>query len=683
MGPEAAPAFSAVYAVAAVLTCLSGSHSALLLADASVTLESPWLMVLSGLQFVVQSIFSLHFIAMCGMDFGMEWGFDIGLTLVSLACVVLFGTAAITLALWLRHRLQPHIKAEFGDQLVSPSLWHYPRLLAFIVVRVPLLRLLLAVVLMVVGAAGCHHVGMWSIHGQAHGHLACQLTYWSFLTTVALGGAVCVVAILTFLVVPQGVAAAVAAGLLAAGIAAFHFCSAMWGMRYLVGVEGVTTQLIMGSEAIIMFILAQGALSQIIIALFTRMTLADHAANLKQLAMAQTLGQYIRDMDLKPAQALQLETPNPSELEQTLFGIVDNLLQYRPYLPDTLFPPRAGAVDLTLDASDAGSTLQRTLSGLSLPERHRSTVSGGSDRQASGVRAGQRPRSATARGRRAVNNMALGLRPSQLTVLRIRLQGSVCGTGKAADVERVEERLTRFMALATAQVKANGGTIVTCASGAVVAMWATVSPEAALDTALALQQLSDASLVQVVQSGAFLSGNLAADSMRAFNVVGPLDWPGQQLLRLGGCEQFVFVTTHEWHQVKYKYRCLPFEQVLMNGDPVTVYAVLAATAGPPEASNEWMYEVEKRAQQFDLAGVERCWQAYLRGAYQEVRDEALVLSSNAVPLWYPQHLVSLAQLAAERRTKQPTKSLEALGWPSPATPGLGTAVDDVILIQDF
>lgn len=40
MGPEAAPAFSAVYAATAVLTCLSGSHSALLLADASVTLES-------------------------------------------------------------------------------------------------------------------------------------------------------------------------------------------------------------------------------------------------------------------------------------------------------------------------------------------------------------------------------------------------------------------------------------------------------------------------------------------------------------------------------------------------------------------------------------------------------------------------------------------------------------------
>lgn len=53
----------------------------------------------------------------------------------------------------------------------------------------------------------------------------------------------------------------------------------------------------------------QGALGQVITTLFTRTALAAHETNLKQLATAQTLGQYIRDMDLKPAQALQLETP--------------------------------------------------------------------------------------------------------------------------------------------------------------------------------------------------------------------------------------------------------------------------------------------------------------------------------------------------------------------------------------
>lgn len=67
------------------------------------------LMVLAALQFSVQSIFSLHFVSMCGMGFPMPWGFDIGLTLVSLVVVALFGTSAITLGRGppLRHKVVP------------------------------------------------------------------------------------------------------------------------------------------------------------------------------------------------------------------------------------------------------------------------------------------------------------------------------------------------------------------------------------------------------------------------------------------------------------------------------------------------------------------------------------------------------------------------------------------------
>eukprot|EP00668_Euglena_longa_P007481 GGOE01008960.1.p1 GENE.GGOE01008960.1~~GGOE01008960.1.p1 ORF type:complete len:446 (+),score=111.59 GGOE01008960.1:761-2098(+) len=445
-------------------------------------------------------------------------------------------------------------------------------------------------------------------------------------------------------------------------------------MRYLLGVEGVSTQLIMGSEAIIMFVLAQGAISQVITALFTRMALEDHAANLKLVAMAQTLGQHIRDMDLEPAKALQLEADNPSELEQTLFGIVDNLLMYRPYLPDTLFQPRTVDGD-ALEVSDADDSMpDRTPSNLTSP-RHKSTASGISEGRCIGLR----PRSAVTKGRRAANNLSIGLRPSHLTLLRARL---LCVEHGAVLTEQVEEQLMQFMALATCQVKANGGTIVTCASGLLVAMWNTVSPEAALDTALAIQQLSDLNVVQVVQTGMFFSGNLAAEQLRSFNVAGPLDWPGQQLLRLGGGGKHVFITTQEWHHVRLRYRCLPFEQVVVNGEPVTVYVVLP-TNSQQEVNKEWMYEMAERSSRFNIAGVDQCWQAYLRGAFVEVQERAFSLPSDAIPPWYPLHLASLAQQALGCRVKLPTKSLETFGWPALSAAPAGSDFTEVIIIQDF
>lgn len=40
---------------------------------------------------MVQTIFSVHYISMCGLDFGVPWGFDIALTLTSLAVGVALG----------------------------------------------------------------------------------------------------------------------------------------------------------------------------------------------------------------------------------------------------------------------------------------------------------------------------------------------------------------------------------------------------------------------------------------------------------------------------------------------------------------------------------------------------------------------------------------------------------------
>eukprot|EP00667_Euglena_gracilis_P002428 EG_transcript_2428 len=665
-------------------------------------------MVLSALQFSVQSIFSLHFLSMCGMGFDVPWGFDIGLTLVSLTLVLLFGTSAIAYALILRQRLEPQMLGHFGQELRSPCLSLYPKLLRFILSHVPFCQLLLAVTLMVVGAAGCHHVGMWSIHGMAGERLTSQLNLWSSLTTIGVGGTACVVIILAFLLVPEGPAAILTTLVLTAGITAFHATSAIWGMQYLVGEEGVTTSIVMGEEAVIMFVVAQGAVSQIITAVFSRMAVQHEIMMMKQLQVAETLGNYIAEMDLGPAKAMQLEADNPSCLEQTLFHIVDNLLLYRPYLPDTLFANHQQEDDNVFgtqkeDTDEDGNT-PRSITSQTSRFRTRSsvhTLSRAVRRMSTlfnprVLAAPQLSDSETVEGdavstkgshmssvifnhtkvptpkSKGGKNLALGLRAARLTVLRTRLQDIGLGWG----VEEVEEHLSAFIGTVTAEVKAHGGVIVTCSGGFLVALWYNISPDVALDTAIAIQHQSKQDLTQVVQTGPFLSGNLATEHLRCFNVAGPLQWAGHLLMRVGNGRCHIFITSAEWERVRFRYPCLPYEHVLVDGAPTTLYTVLPTPPASPEAAlaSEWMYELEGKLQEMPFEEVQRCWQAYTQGNYLEARTVALSLCG--VPAWYAEHLLAIVEDAAASRVKLPIKSLEALGWvPIPRAPSLaGLAV---------
>eukprot|EP00668_Euglena_longa_P008873 GGOE01010684.1.p1 GENE.GGOE01010684.1~~GGOE01010684.1.p1 ORF type:complete len:661 (-),score=172.29 GGOE01010684.1:1055-3037(-) len=650
---------------------------------------------------------------MCGMGFAVPWGFDIGLTLVSLATVVVFGTSAITLALMLRQQLQPLIQKQFGQQVDSPGPLFYLKLLQFILSHVPFFKLLLAVLLLVIGAAGCHHLGMWSIHGINGKQLACGLNFWSFLTTVGLGGIVCVVAIVAFLLVPEGVHSMTTAIALTAGIAAFHYSSAIWGLQYMEGSEGVTTNIVIGQEAIITFVVAQGAINQLITAVFSRMAVQNHSMMMKQLQVAQMLGKHIADMDLEPAKAMQLEAANPSVLEQTLFHIVNNLLLYRPYLPDTLFTgapdelnpsdgkeaeereenedgasdnskrTRSGSHRSSSLISSANSVHQRVSNTLletkadAFPYagRHASHLSVDESSDHSRCRRKSRKLSRISTGRPSVvkektpdaknsaQKLTVGLKASHLTILRIRLQGLEFGGSKSLNAAKVEERLMLFSVIATAQIKVHGGTIVTCASGMVLAFWPSIRPDRAIETAINIQQQCNLDLIQVVQSAPFLSGNLATEQLRSFNVVGPLDWAGQQLLRAGRGERHIFVTSYEWERVHFKYTCLPYEQVLMDGKPSTLYTVLdTATNGE---DREWMYEVGNNLQATPFEEVEKCWQAYARGDYQTAIS--LAESLNGVPSWYSTHLQAIAFHAAASSVKLPTKCLESLGWPNSMT----------------
>eukprot|EP00669_Euglena_mutabilis_P006859 TRINITY_DN2329_c0_g1_i2.p3 TRINITY_DN2329_c0_g1~~TRINITY_DN2329_c0_g1_i2.p3 ORF type:complete len:203 (+),score=54.17 TRINITY_DN2329_c0_g1_i2:80-688(+) len=178
---------------------------------------------------------------MGGLTFPFPWGFDVGLTVVSLALVALFSTAGIAMALRMRIALEPEIKAAFPFCADDTSLRFYFQLMVFIIGRVSVVRLLVAVALIVVGAAGCHHVGMWSMRGTGGVLVMTELTYLSVFFTIGIGGSVGVVSVLAFLLVPDGIPGVLASFALAFGISLFHCSSAAWGMQFVEGAQSFFT----------------------------------------------------------------------------------------------------------------------------------------------------------------------------------------------------------------------------------------------------------------------------------------------------------------------------------------------------------------------------------------------------------------------------------------------------------
>ena len=125
------------------------------------------------------------------------------------------------------------------------------------IVHVPKSKLLLSIVLLVTGAAGCHHMGMWSMRGMEGAVFHSRMTYLSFVTTAGLGGLVCVVAVLVFLLAPRGAALLICAAVLAIGVGAFHYSSTIWGLEYVEGRPGLAWGPVMDEEVILVFVLLQ------------------------------------------------------------------------------------------------------------------------------------------------------------------------------------------------------------------------------------------------------------------------------------------------------------------------------------------------------------------------------------------------------------------------------------------
>ena len=219
--------------------------------------------------------------------------------------------------------------------------------------RVPILKLLASTVMLIIGAAGCHHAGMWSMRGINGTILHTRLTYASFGTTIALGGAVCVVGVLAFLLCPCGHSRTILSTTIAVGITAFHYSSALVGMEYVVGVPGLTSNVVMDKKAIIVFVVLTASLSAFVSVYFTNMAIEHHKKAQQELCTAQQLVEHIAAFDLEAARATKTEE-STSLLEASLFQIVGNLELYRPFLPDHLFQTQ-GVDPLNSDSSDSDS----------------------------------------------------------------------------------------------------------------------------------------------------------------------------------------------------------------------------------------------------------------------------------------------------------------------------------------
>jgi len=484
--------------------------------------------------------------------------------------------------------------------------------------------------------------------------------------TIGIGGSVGVVSVLAFLLVPDGIPGVLASFALAFGISLFHCSSAAWGMQFVEGAQSFfTTGAVMGHESIIVVVVLQGALSQIVTAMFSTMAATHSRQAGRQLAVAQALGRHIANMDLDSARKARESAPNPTALEETLDQIVENLELFRPYLPDTLFAGRLpmasnGTADVDVDlrndtfgSSSAGDGSFGKCGSCRIEEIeepevvHLGRVDTMATRKPS---VGVSEYSASSKAPKGTQRLAVGLSVSRFVILRIRLLGMKYAKSKDMNCAAVEDILGKFMDLVTREIKAHGGTIVSCASGTGVGTWPTPDPSAAMECATIIRRLSSQSTVQVVQTGRFLAGNLGSRQLRTFNIFGPMDWAGQLLLRRIGPESHILITAPEWESLRLHYACLPFEYIWLDGAPTVLFTVLAALPERP-------HDLPVRQQ---LRHVDLCFQAYCQGRYDAARE--LLSQAQGLPSWYAEHFLGLIDWAESQRVTDPVKSVDTLGW---------------------
>eukprot|EP00667_Euglena_gracilis_P005492 EG_transcript_5532 len=369
-------------------------------------------------------------------------------------------------------------------------------------------------------------------------------------------------------------------------------------------------------------------------------------------------------MDLQGAREVESTLQRASTLTDLLSQIVRNLEMLKPHAPEAVYvAAECKQEEDNLEHSESSVRASRTASSISMWDWQRA-----SDRYSDHTD-GRSPRRSIATVHQAevrstgkvvaAKNPTLGLVPMFLSVLRIRLMELDTVLGTDLDKDAVECALLEFMEVITAEATTHHGTILSCSNGVAIVMWQTRSPDPALECATAIQHNSKLSVVQVVQCGRFLCGNLATDLTHSFNVLGSFDFYSQQLLRVAGNRCHVLITTPEWERVGLKRRCLPLERVLLGTQAVTVYSVIPDKQERVE--QEWLYEFSS-LEDDQMKPVNTIWEAYSNGRYEEALDGVRTLSG--LPQWYTSHLAQQMHQASRAGTMSPAKCLQTLAWPT-------------------
>ena len=350
--------YSPYYVVESMLVCLLGTQMCLVLANTSLELGMHTIRGLTAICFGVQCVFTLHFIGMLGMNLDINFGFDLMWLLASLFGILLFGCTGIWLTLSLRSQAETKIRVAFPEYPTHPSSQTVKfqfRLLFFLLREVPTSKLLLALLLLVLGVASCHHSGMWSMSGLDGAIVHSHLNLWTLATTLGIGGVVCIVCILIFLVCPRGICRLLASSMVTIGIAAFHYSSSLWGINYVQGIEGLGLGPVLDHGAILVLVLLQGIFTTFVCLIFSNMAIKHNRQQQHELEVAQRLTAHIAQMDMDQCkemkQSLVKGNYQLSRLEKWLFQIVANLEEYRPFLPDHLFIKKPTMADQASDSS--------------------------------------------------------------------------------------------------------------------------------------------------------------------------------------------------------------------------------------------------------------------------------------------------------------------------------------------
>eukprot|EP01012_Entosiphon_sulcatum_P064506 TRINITY_DN93335_c0_g1_i1.p1 TRINITY_DN93335_c0_g1~~TRINITY_DN93335_c0_g1_i1.p1 ORF type:complete len:693 (-),score=104.76 TRINITY_DN93335_c0_g1_i1:58-1929(-) len=575
------------------------------------------------------------------------WGFDLYLSILSLAFVSIFGTLSLTTLLRARKRSE-NVVSDVSSAVRSVPPFVFAR----------------SVALLAVGAAGAHHTGMWSIRGGVY-------MVWRpliLLPTLALGGVVCFIAVTVFLLIPVGRSRWICSALLGGGIAMFHFLST-FAMEYHAGPDFGKGP-VLSRSSLVLFISLQCGVSFLVTNAYSRTVLEAHKQISGTLQVAAELADLISRMDL--AGARKLQAPDQSPLEKQLFVIVSRLEEFRPYLPDVLLQPlmpdssddEAPAVDNEEEDDESPRSVRRAGEAFS-------SAPSSVGRRSSVVPFLHRESKTSLKHKMKAPVLKLGIRTRRAVLLLVNYKNFLAHLSSIGQDE-ADATIERFSATVLPIVRESKGVIVQASPGRLVVAWLKISAVNACTCALKIQDrvvqeksLPQLHLSQIIVEDQFLVGNVGTDFVRSFTLVGQsvvalnmLD----QLPVLHGVPTRVLCTASVQTIIQYDFHTIPIWVTRVEraeksraGQRQILYSVVGCAQ-----QQDWLYSVSVASSSKALWGLpeySRAFTRYAHGDYQAAIEMAHELNPASIAGKHSAHLLRLCEEAMHCRIISPVHAI--------------------------